>query len=506
MAEDWNSIDESGSQGKKPKKVPQYKKNKFDLNRKRKYKQAYNAKFRTGSKLKVQYKPLPSQKLFSDLISGGKKIVLYLGGRQGGKTYAGAFEAIKQIYKYCRRPQLGWIISPTYQMSLVTQMAFERAAGFAEEGGLITHKYKGERAYLLYPPKGSSEPYRVEIKTAENPDRLRGAAVGWIWLDEAAMMSEDVFDITQACLLATNGVTFLTTTPRGRNWIYNKIWLKSETGCQSDDVPDPDIGAVRSITDENSYLSEAVLKRLKRSFSRDFGKQELEAEFVSFEGLVYPAFNFHKHVITPPNYTIPEGAEVVSGMDFGHGDPFCHLWIVRHGGGFHVTDEFYEEGRNLSDIATIIKSNKIDRHVRRRWADPRGATERQELDRFGVGSWHARNDLEAGINEVARIIEQGRLTVNSSCVNLLDEIGQYHYKDRNGRNRGEDPVDYKNHAMDALRYALFSESQYMQHNAFIEQNEFGDQEIKGDPSNYMSNKLEDWIAMGAYIQDEDGPL
>ena len=491
---DWQSIVETP---KRPKKQRQYEKNGFNISQKRALRRGYNAKFKTEDKIKITYKPLNSQREFAKLIEDGKRIVLYIGGRQGGKTYAGARESIKQIYKYCRKPNLGWIISPTYPMSLVVERAFEEAAGFAENGGLIIKKFRGDRAYLLYPPKGSSEPFRVEIKTAENPDRLRGAAVSWIWMDEAAMMSEDTYKILLGCILATKGVIFMTTTPRGLNWV-SEVAKESEKNQL--------FGFVKSRSRNNTYLDSETLKILEGQYSDDFARQELDAEFVSFEGLVYKAFS-QRHVI-PSLLQVPSGSEVIGGVDNGYGDPFVHLWIVKNNGNYYVVDEYYEPGRPIDAVARSIKASRWDKSVIRRWADPSGAQERCDLDRWGIATYPARNEIQSGINEVARIIEQGKLYITQNCVHTIKEIFQYHYPSRNGRNSGEKPVDCNNHAMDALRYAIASESLFSQSHPYIETDDHGVMHVRGrETDNLMSNRLEEWLNLPSYelgeIRDAD---
>lgn len=469
----------------------------FNLERKRKLRAGYNAKFKTEDRIAIKYKPSGAQKKFGDLIEQGKRIVLYLGGRQGGKTYSGAREAIKQIYKYCRKPSLGWIISPTYPMSLVVERAFEEAAGYSDNGGLIIRKFRGDRAYLLYPPKGTSEPFRVEIKTAENPDRLRGAAVGWIWMDEAAMMSQETYKILLGCILATKGVIFMTTTPRGKNWTYD-IYEES--------LKNPLFGFVKSRTRDNKYLDEETIRILEGQYSDEFARQELDAEFVSFEGLVYKGFD-SRVMVVPPIIQIPQGAEVIGGIDNGYGDPFVHLWVMKNSGKFYVVDEYYEPGRPIDAVARSIKAGRWDKQVIRRWADPSGAQERCDLDRWGIANYPAKNDLLSGINSMSRAIEDRRLFITRNCINTIDEIGQYHYPMKEGKNTREKPVDFKNHAMDALRYVIASEEVFSQSHPYVETDDHGVMKIKGGELNFLSNRLEDWLQLPAYetgeIQDAD---
>ena len=437
--------------------------------------------------VRISYQPKRGQKIFADLISGGRKIILANGGRQGGKTYAGARETLKQIYKYHRTPSLGWIVSPTYPMSLVVERAFEDAAGWLESGGLIIKKMAGQRAYLLVPPSGSQEPFRVEIKTAENPDRLRGAGLGFIWMDEAAMMSEEVYKILLGTILATKGIIFMTSTPRGHNWFYKLYNEAPENGGKN-----PMIGAITWKSAENDSLGENELALMRGQLSSDFARQELEAEFVSFDGLVYRGFDFNRHVI-PGMVQLPNGAEVICGIDNGYGDPFVCLWVAKYDGKYYVIDEYYEAGRTLDSVARTIKSRVWDRHTVRRWADPSGAQERAELDKFGISTYPARNDIFSGINCVERMLEQGRLYIAKGCINTIAEISQYHYRQSEDKNRGEEPVDKFNHAMDALRYAIFSEAEFAMAHPIVTVRDDGSLAIDHGTGSHLTANIEDWI-------------
>ena len=442
--------------------------------------------------VRVKYQPNRGQKVFADLIEQGRKIILANGGRQGGKTYAGAREALKQIYKYRRTPSLGWIVSPTYPMSLVVERAFEEAAGWFESGGLIIRKMAGQRAYLLVPPSGSDEPFRIEIKTAENPDRLRGAGLGFIWMDEAAMDSEEVFKILLGTILATKGIIFMTSTPRGHNWFYKLYNEAPENGGKNSMI-----GAVTWKSAENENLGEQELSLMRGQLSSDFARQELEAEFVSFDGLVYRGFDFNRHVI-PTFIQLPPGSEVVCGIDNGYGDPFVCLWVAKYDGRYYVIDEYYEAGRTLDSVSRTIKSRPWDRHAIRRWADPSGAQERAELDKFGISTYPARNDIFSGINCVERLFEANRLFIGKNCINTIAELSQYHYKVSEDKNRGEEPVDKFNHAMDALRYALFSENEFAMAHPVITVREDGTLQIDHGEGSFLTARLDDWINAPEY--------
>lgn len=434
--------------------------------------------------LTVKYKPHDKQIKFAEALDSGKRYVLYVGGIRAGKTYAGARESLKCIYKRgYNQKGLWWIISPTYPMSSIVEREFESACDLPGGRSLILKKYVGQRSYLLYPPRGTDKPYRVEIKTAEHPDRLRGSSLDGGWMDEAAMMDHEVNKIMMGRVLDTRGPLLLTTTPRGMNWVHEEFIKKN--------AEHPDYSVIKAVTTENPYISFEDVEQLRSQYAQNFAQQELNAEFVAMDGLVYSGFDFNRHVLK--NITaVPQGAEIIAGIDAGFKDPFVCLWVMKHKDRFYVVDEYYATMRTMESHAFSLKANWLANQVTRRWMDPSAAQESADLNAQGVASFPAKNDIRGGINSVARLIEMDRLFVGQNCVNLLREISMYHYKDSTSRNAGEVPVDKDNHCMDALRYVIYSEDGYQQSHPFIVQNDNGIISLHGTKS---PQSLDDWIAI-----------
>ena len=84
----------------------------------------------------------------------------------------------------------------------------------------------------------------VMFRSADDPDRLRGPNIGWFWLDEAAMMGVDVWNIMLGRLREAPGRAWLTTTPRGDNWIYDR-WVRKAL---------PGYAMIRSSSRDNPFL------------------------------------------------------------------------------------------------------------------------------------------------------------------------------------------------------------------------------------------------------------
>jgi phage terminase large subunit len=68
----------------------------------------------------------------------------------------------------------------------------------------------------------------------------------------------------------------------------------------------------------------------------------------------------------------------------------------------------------------------------------------------------ADNDVLDGIRLVGEFLTQGRIVIASSCKSLIKEFYSYVWDEKAGQ-RGEDkPVKQSDHALDALRYFVFT--------------------------------------------------
>jgi hypothetical protein len=83
------------------------------------------------------------------------------------------------------------------------------------------------------------------------------------------------------------------------------------------------------------------------------------------------------------------------------------------------------------------------------YCDPAGGERIQEITN-GV---KANNSVDSGIDYINAKIERGQFFVARRCSGVLSEIGDY------CRNEAGEIVKVNDHYMDAMRYAIFSDSQ-----------------------------------------------
>jgi phage terminase large subunit len=140
--------------------------------------------------------------------------------------------------------------------------------------------------------------------------------------------------------------------------------------------------------------------------------------------------------------------DIIYGLDFGYNNPSCLLEVSIRDEGLYVRELLYESNLTNTDLITRIKPLITkDAPVYADSAEPDRIT---ELKRAGVTVYPAQKDIADGIDHVKRY----RLFLPPESVNLIGEIRGYKFReDKDGRVL-EDPVKFRDHAMDALRYAV----------------------------------------------------
>ena len=191
----------------------------------------------------------------------------FIGGIGSGKTRAGAVKALKYMGEHAGC--LGMITAPTFPMlrDATLRTVFEV---FPE--GSYTFR-QAEMQLTLY--NGSE----VLFRPTEEPDRLRGPNLAFVYMDEAAQSKAESFKILQGRLRQAGfpHQLWLTTTPKGFNWVYQEFAKEKRA----------DYAVFRVSARDNPYLSPDFVRRLEESYAGEFALQEIEGEFTIVGGSLY---------------------------------------------------------------------------------------------------------------------------------------------------------------------------------------------------------------------------
>ena len=401
---------------------------------------------RPGDDTDATFRANPAQTVFVDDRNAE---TAYVGGVGSGKTAAGVIRAKRHIEDWNAGAK-GAIVSPTVPMLRNVIVPELRKWNLLD---VPQAEYVRSENRVEY-ENGST----LILESANNDrkiERLRGLNLAWAWMDEAAYQPQKVYNVLSDRLrVGTYRNLFATTTPRGFNWVYDVF---------ADPVPDepavalPDGAAYRSDTTTsvlgvstraNPAHPDDYIDRQERQRSGEAYEQEIEGEFVAFEGLVYKWFDRENRV---GRDALPETWDrTIYGVDWGGAAPTAIVALRQSGEDWYVVDEFYER-RVVND--TIAKELARMEQAYGRGpiycdsAEPRAI---EALSRDGFDARQAEKSVETGIRYVDSL--RDRLFVAADCQHVIDEFNTYRYQDGS-----DDVLKEQDHLMDALRYALFTD-------------------------------------------------
>ncbi len=384
---------------------------------------------------------------------GCNRVTLFNGGRGSGKTTAGAIQAIMEALQL--QPGLaGLIVAPTYGIL--------RKAGLAELLHWLPHQYIKR---LVKSPDIEIELIngsQIFCGSAEHPDSLRGPNRAWLWMDEPRnTRTREAFDIASGQVRIGAERIWLTTTPAGiHHWLYD-VFIAN---------PLENSTYITVGTDDNPHTSDTYKQQLRSQYSGVFAAQELDAAFVSFEGLVYNNFLLSGNVSTDVQYN--PALSVYWGVDDGyaHGDG-CgsagyHPRVIvvaqlQPNGALWIIDEYV----HTLELAEVSIKNVIELdYALPEWAqvDSSAPEVRRRLAAiFGIPSVGATHQVSDGIKIVRRFLCDGQgvrmLKIHPRCKHTIREFQMYRYNDKGSAVDGGEPKPLKmdDHCMDAIRYLCY---------------------------------------------------
>jgi PBSX family phage terminase large subunit len=358
-----------------------------------------------------------------DFFTCPDRIAAFIGGIRSGKTWAGCLWMLSQM---TIPGTLGLIVAPTFPM--LRDVTWRT---MLDIGGDI---FKVGKSEMMLSVKGGGE---MLFRSADTPDRIRGITANVALIDEAGYCPNDTYDIVKGRLSALPGLLRIVTTPKGRNWLYER---------QSE------MTVFKAATKDNPHNPDEFVMDLERAYTGDFKRQELYGEFVAFEGLVYPMFSRDVHVRERGR---EEMTRFLFGEDEGYTNPSVLLDIgFDSDGRAHIFREWYRRNQLQDAVVTANKGWYDEVHPSGVVVDASAAGLIASLRDIGVPAIAHKGRVMDGIGKVQNSLavqadKRPRLTIDPSCVNTIAEFESYVWKD--GK---DEPEKQSDHALDALRYAM----------------------------------------------------
>lgn len=272
----------------------------------------------------------------------------------------------------------------------------------------------------------------IEFVSLDQPQKKRGSKRDYLFMNEVNEFSYE--DYTQL-VLRTTGQIFMDYNPSDYyHWVFDKV------------LPRKDCTYIQSTYLDNlAFLPAELVKEIEYLKEQDetYWKIFGLGERAISTGLIYSNW-----IITSSE---PESYEdSIFGLDFGFNNQTALIKISIKDGELWLKELLYESHLTNSDLINRMQDLHLNKAII--YADAAEPQRIDELKRAGFYVRPADKAVNAGIDFVKRF----KFNVNKFSVNLLKELQSYKWKTDNNGNAIDEPVKFMDHALDAVRYAVYT--------------------------------------------------
>lgn len=297
--------------------------------------------------------------------------------------------------------------------------------------------------------------YAVSANDARAEAKIRGSTFIGAYVDEITLIPETFVKMLLSRLSMEGAKLFGTTNPDSP---YH--WLKRDFLDRADEL---DLRTWAFKLEDNPSLSKEFVKQIKSEYSGLWYQRFIEGKWVQAEGAIYDFFDPSIHCLDVP---LSRASFYVAGVDYGTANPFACVLVGVNFDSFPnmwVEDEYYFSSKRAQrqktdyEYAEDLENFLRGRNVKAVYIDPSALSLKVELLKRGFDNlYEAENEVLDGIRLVAQYLSQGTLKVCSKCKNLISEFQSYVWDAKSTRLGQDRPIKENDHALDALRYALYT--------------------------------------------------
>jgi len=384
---------------------------------------------------KAQHQVSRSKARFRVLISG----------RRFGKTHL----AITEMMKYAAKPlQNIWYVAPTFKMA--KEICWSNLKTMLHSFNWIEDINETNLTVKL--KKSNSV---ISLKSADQPDALRGTGINFLILDEFADIDKRTwFEVLRPSIADTLGDVLFCGTPRGYgNWSY-ELYLKAQG--------DKEWESFQYTTLQGGMVSQKELEQAQLDLDVRTFRQEFEGTFENYAGSVY--YNFHP-VESVIERKIDWSKPLHLGMDFNV-DPMSAAVAQIEKDKVYFVDEIVIYSSNTDEMCQEIRDRygtKIpifvypDPASKQRKTSAGGRTDLSILQNAGfkVKVKHKHPAIRDRVNAVNSRLKDSKgdrhIFVSNYCKTLIKGLQRQIYKENTNIPDKEEGFDHMN---DALGYLI----------------------------------------------------
>lgn len=270
---------------------------------------------------------------------------------------------------------------------------------------------------------------KIEFFSAEESDKVRGPRRDRLFMNEASNIPFETFEQLE---IRTKEVIWLDWNPVSEFWWYTEV------------MPMREVDFMILTYKDNEGLDKAIVDSIEsRKGNKNWWRVYGEGLLGEAEGRIYKDWG----VIDLPH----EARLRRYGLDFGYtNDPTAIVGIYEYNGGYVLDEVAYQKGLSNKDIADLFK-NQPKALIIADSAEPKSIA---ELKLYGLNILPAQKGKGSILQGISFVQDQ-RISVTKQSTNILKEYRNYLWlTDRVSGKTINEPQDFLNHSMDAIRYGL----------------------------------------------------
>ena len=379
-----------------------------------------------------------AEKPYRFLCRAYKRHVVLYGGAGAAKSWQIAIYLI--LHKFLQEPGVG-ILCLRKTMPAVRKSCYRLIIHLLAKAEI---SYTENKSNLIITSTDTGAWF--EFGGLDDPEKLKSLeGINYIWAEETTeIAAKDYLQLNIRCR-AKN--------PYGFNRLFRSFnpvdpvtnkWLKKIT-----DNPPDDTEVLKLLHTDNPFLSEIEREQIERLRTEDaeYDKIYRLGEWATPTFIIYT--NWDNYSDSPEHYPL-----VYYGLDFGYTNPTALVKIQTDDTArdIYMREIVYQTKLTNTDLIERIKHSEITQEdviV----ADAAEPDRIAEIRQAGYNI-HPAKKGQGSVTEGIDRCKRKRIHVHESSASLIEELGGYKNKVDKDDNISEDPVPFRDHGMDAMRYAV----------------------------------------------------
>lgn len=358
-------------------------------------------------------------------LQAGFPVIVNEGGARSGKSYG-----IIQCLIYIATTRHTRISIVSHSLPHIKRGAYRDFRDIMEKWQIWNDNHFSYTEFVYSFPNGSY----IELFGLEDEGKARGPGRDILFVNEANLIKKPLFD---QLAMRTTGQILIDLNPADFDcWCYpiaddpaNKC-IKSTYNDNRENLTSSQISYIEAYRDAGDpYMWEVY----------GLGMRGRSTESV------YTNWKMCRE--------LPLRGEIWYGQDFGYKVPSALIQVEMYEGAIYANELIYQAGLTTNDLIETYRTIGMSK-TGEIYCDAAEPKTIEEMFRAGYNAMPADKDVWAGIQKIKSM----PLYITENSINLLKELKNYKWKtDKDGTIKPtEEPVKLNDHALDALRYAVFT--------------------------------------------------